>query len=365
MKYVVLLTFLFLLLVTGLIAYREFSPGDKYATPATCGVVVYDWNKPVLKSHRGFPWDQGNEIKHNYDWTKPINYAHGTVHLRAQIKKQPEVQDMRLQLCFWQSRPGGNNYSNENCAQLKSVKGNPGNVVTWDQPIQNMWKKDGVIIDWIRERFRVGAVIKNKDGVPVSNFVDFNWAGEDPDKWYPLDMRFSAVVVPQGGNFCGWDYYLKGAAPITPIPPTSTPKPTNVVPTTINTPIPTTMQTPIPTSALTPVPTAAQTPIQNTPTTLPTTKPTNTMIATQNPNAKCGKADIDGNGFFDLNDFSAFAIAYGNGKNLCSDTQADHISYGPCGGKDVNRDGKLDLFDFGGPAVGFAQRYGPHKNCNL
>jgi hypothetical protein len=360
MKYVVVVTFMFLLVITGLIAYRDFSPGDKYATPATCGIIAYDWNEPVTKAHRGFPWFQ--PPINNYDWTKPINYAQGTFYYRAQIKSQPVAQDMKLQLCFWQSKPGGTAFGIENCASTKDVKGTSGNVVTWSQTVQSMWKKDGVPIDWTRERFRAGVAIKNSKGQPVSDYSNFNWGGENPDRWYPLDMRYTAIVVPKDGAFCGWDYYLKGSTPMTPVPNTpvpNTPVPNTPVP---NTPVPSTPvpNTPVPTTMNTPIPTTAQTPVPNT----PTAKPINTLAPTDSGIAKCGKADIDGNGYFDLNDFSKFAIAYGTGKNKCGDTQADHLTYGPCGGKDVNRDGTLDIMDFGGPQ-GFAQRYGPHRTCSL
>jgi hypothetical protein len=50
--------------------------------------------------------------------------------------------------------------------------------------------------------------IKNSDGQPVSDIGDWNWSGEDPDAWYPIDWRFTAVVVAKDAEFSGWGNYI-------------------------------------------------------------------------------------------------------------------------------------------------------------
>jgi len=349
-KLLIVVLSLVVIVLLSVFLYRELAPEDNLAAQS-CGIVAYDWNKPVPKNLSGFPRLQEDNIPHNNDWTTPVNYAEGTLHYRAQIKKQPEPQNMKLQVCFWQSRPGGSSFANENCGTLKEVAGTSGNVVTWSTQVQNMWKKDGIIIDWKRPRYWVGVAIKNKDGQPVSNFSGWEWNGENPDKWYPLDMRFTTVVVPKGGEFCGWDYYLDGS--FTTPPPTSTINPSvSVTPSgsSIPDPSPTPTQ-PTATGTLTPIPTNTGAPVGS-----------STPSATTPQGNICGKADTDGNGVFTIGDFSEFARAYGSGKNTCADKDVD---YGPCGGRDVNRDGVLNIFDFGGPGVGFAQRYYPKASCAL
>ena len=111
--------------------------------------------------------------------------------------------------------------------------------------------------------------------------------------------------------------------------------------------------------SLTPSPTPSVTPS-------PTAIITGTLIPTNTPTSIigniCGKADIDGNGFFNIADFAEFAKSYGTGRNTCADKDVD---YGPCGGRDVNKDGKLNIADFGGAGIGFAQRYYPKTSCAL
>lgn len=165
----------------------------------------FDWNGIVTEEDRGFPRNQ--PPKENYDWTSPINYADGTLHVRAEIFSQAvPQQDMRLQFCFWQEK-NGNNFGLETCITTKNVPGNPGTVVCWSEDIDKLWKLNNTPLDWDRPRYRVAVPIKTGSGLPVSDYNGWNWNGENPNHWYPLDMRFTAIVVAKGSSFSGWDAY--------------------------------------------------------------------------------------------------------------------------------------------------------------
>ncbi len=164
-------------------------------------LLVFDWNNPVTKDDHGFPWDKPPLA--NGDWTQPINFAQGTLYLRVQIFSQPVPQNMKLQFCFWQA-----NNTLENCTHLVAVSGASGTVVTWSEAIKDLYKKDGQPLNWASPRTRNGVSIKNSNGDPVSDFSGMAWSGENPDAWYPLDMRFTVVVVEKGAGFSGWDNYI-------------------------------------------------------------------------------------------------------------------------------------------------------------
>jgi PKD repeat protein len=177
-------------------------------TPIALGpqeLVAFEVNRLVTKADRGFPWNQPPMASANGDWTSPVNYADGRLYIRAEIKDggQPVPKSMRLQFCVWQDQ-----LTKETCGSLNTIVGNPGNVVEWSQSISSMWKKNGVPIDWSRARQRYGIAIKNMSAQPVSDFAGWNWFGEDPDEWYPLDLRFTVVAVPQGEAFGGWGAYI-------------------------------------------------------------------------------------------------------------------------------------------------------------
>ncbi len=166
-------------------------------------LLVFDWNKVITEADRGFPKNDPPMASANGNWFTPINYAEGTFHIRAQIRSQATVKDNNLQFCIWQYQ-----FSLETCTKRVSVRGTAGNVVTWSQSIDSMWKLGGNPIDWANPRQRYGMAIKNSSGQPVSNYNGWNWNGENPKQWYPLDMRFTVVVVPKGGTFSGWNNFL-------------------------------------------------------------------------------------------------------------------------------------------------------------
>lgn len=166
-------------------------------------LLVFDWNKPVTKADSGFAID--NPPLANGNWTTPINFAQGTLYFRAEIRNQPVPQDrMRLGFCFWQ-RIDKVDYENCNGEIVPGVKGN---VVEWSVPVENMWKKDGLLIKWSQPRSRNGFAVRNRQNLPVSDKQGWNWNGENPDHWYPLDLRFTVVVVEKGAGFSGWDNYV-------------------------------------------------------------------------------------------------------------------------------------------------------------
>ncbi len=166
-------------------------------------LLMFDWNEVVYQLHHGFPWDNPPPPARNGDWTTPVNFAQGTLYHRVEIFSIPVNQNMRVQLCVWQ-------YNNtlENCSYEKSILGQAGTVETWTQNVADMWKLNGNDIDWVNPRDRYGAPIKNSAGLPVSDLIGWNWNGEDPTDWYPLNMRFTVVVVAPGETFSGWENYI-------------------------------------------------------------------------------------------------------------------------------------------------------------
>lgn len=165
-------------------------------------LLVFEVDRKVTVNDRGFPRDDPPKASANGNWVTPINYAQGTFYYRAFIRNQPRAQNMKLQFCAWQDQ-----FKLESCGKLNKVSGESGTLVTWSQPVNDIWKKGGVGVDWRRARQRYGLAIKNSQGEPVSNYQGWNWNGENPNHWYPLDICFTVVVVAKGSNFSGWNNY--------------------------------------------------------------------------------------------------------------------------------------------------------------
>lgn len=167
-------------------------------------VVAFDWDGPVTKGDRGFPWNQPPMPSANGNWTTPVNLAEGRLFIRATVRSMPTNKDMRLQFCIWQDR-----FTRETCTNTRPVSytGSPVSF-TANQAISTMWVLDPALpIDWTRARQRYAVAIKNSSGNPVSDFSDWNWYGEDPDEWYPMDLRYTVVAVEKGRAFSGWNNY--------------------------------------------------------------------------------------------------------------------------------------------------------------
>jgi hypothetical protein len=168
-------------------------------------MVIFDWNGPVTESKRGFPYNL--PPIQNGNWVTPINYAEGSFYIRIEIRSQPVLKTMNLQFCVWQEK-NGDNYALESCTALYTIGWNSTTIITTSQSIGSMWKKGGNPIEWDRARFRNGIAIKNIEGLPVSDYNGWNWNGEDPKAWYPLNLRYTVVVVSKNSTFSGWGNYI-------------------------------------------------------------------------------------------------------------------------------------------------------------
>lgn len=264
-------------------------------------LLVFDLNRPITTADRGFPRNDPPRAEANGDWTQPINFADGTLHIRVEVHSQPQPQAMRLQFCIWQD-----SFKLESCAPLNDVSGTAGTVVTWSKPVAELWMKGNTPIDWTRPRQRYAFAIKNSNNKPVSDYNGWNWNGENPNHWYPLDARLTVVVVAKDQIFSGWQNYIDGLPTPTE---TATAQPTATATAIIVTP-PTATSTATTTSSPSPTATPGAIPPTATPTATatnsagqtvtppPTTPATSTPVATTppdmidayEPNDNCGAA---------------------------------------------------------------------------
>lgn len=175
-------------------------PSDGPPPPPPGGeMLIYDWNKPITIDEGGFAMDKTSQYL-GQNWVSPVNYADGRLYFRAQIRSIPQNQPgMKLGFCFWQGE-------RENC-KGNDVAGVPGTVETWDFRLHEMWKKNGQEVDWSQPRKKMGFSVRDGQNDPVSNKTSSDWGGNNPNDWYPMDLRFQVVLVPAGATFSGWENY--------------------------------------------------------------------------------------------------------------------------------------------------------------
>ncbi len=109
---------------------------------------------------------------------------------------------------MWQTSASGVSYGLETCGSMSSLTYTGAPVsVTWSNEINTMWKLNGNPLDWTRPRQQYGVAVKTSAGNPVSDYNGWNWSGENPAHWYPMNLRFTVVVVEAGKTFSGWQNY--------------------------------------------------------------------------------------------------------------------------------------------------------------
>lgn len=150
----------------------------------------------------GFIEDKPPTGTANANWVtgQYAGFADGTLYYRARIISIPKDQPgMKLGFCFWE-----NGYTNEEC-RGQVLDGIPGNEVTWSHKLDDTWVKSP--INWANPRTKHGFLVRNQQNKPVSAKKGWNWNGEDPKNWYPMEIHYTVVLVKDGGTFDGWGNY--------------------------------------------------------------------------------------------------------------------------------------------------------------
>jgi hypothetical protein len=170
--------------------------------------LAFDWNKIITTSGRYIEgktqWKPNNPpVRANTNWNLSPNFANGTFQFRVLIRKMAKKDNFKLFYNHWQHINGKKAEMVLNSSQLQfSYAGSP-ITRTFSVPVQSL----------------------KSVHVSDSSFVPFNWSvprelvGFFPPNWsgpadikldpgtYPIDVRFTVVVVAPGATFSGWNNY--------------------------------------------------------------------------------------------------------------------------------------------------------------
>ncbi len=155
----------------------------------------------ITKSMSGFVMEVPQGAA-NANWVtgQYAGFANGTLYYRARIISIPKNQNrMKFGFCVWQSK-----FTREECSG-QWLTGAPGFETTWSHKLSDMWVKKS--IDWAQPRQRDGFIVRNSKNTPVSSKKGWNWGGDNPDNWYPMQIHYTVVLVKAGGSFDGWQNY--------------------------------------------------------------------------------------------------------------------------------------------------------------
>jgi hypothetical protein len=122
------------------------------------------------------------------NWSSPVDYANGSVHVRLEVKTKPSETPTRYQICFEMSQ----NYC---CTEQAPPYTEPG-IYEWDTNVVDMWRPGAV--DFTQGILRSALILKDTaNAKPAPENV-----GEETSKLFmPTDLSVTVTVVRAGDTF--------------------------------------------------------------------------------------------------------------------------------------------------------------------
>lgn len=124
------------------------------------------------------------------DWTAPVDYRNGTVHIRTEVlEKPPGGEPTTWSICYIPNKGQGNGYG---CTgtDLYKEKG----VYEKDVSMKAFWQNDGIV--WTEGIKQMDLVIK--DGSGGGGHAHKR---ADHEKFFPTKIRFRVIQVSAGAKY--------------------------------------------------------------------------------------------------------------------------------------------------------------------
>lgn len=124
------------------------------------------------------------------DWTAPVDYRNGTVHIRAEVLEKPAGgEETTWTLCYIPNKGQGNGYG---CTGTQLYK--EAGVYERDIPMTSFWENDAIV--WAEGIKQMDLVIKDNSG----GRGHAHRRG-DHEKFFPTKMRLTMIQVSKGATY--------------------------------------------------------------------------------------------------------------------------------------------------------------------
>jgi hypothetical protein len=144
-------------------------------------------NSRPSQSHYYVKGDAVNP-KRPKDWTSPVDYRNGTVHVRIEVLDMPEdAEATQWSLCYIPNRGQGNGYG---CTgtPVYTKKG----VYEKDVSMRSFWENDSII--WTEGIKQMDLVMKDRNNLHAHK-------RPDSEKFFPTRVRITMVQVSAGSKY--------------------------------------------------------------------------------------------------------------------------------------------------------------------
>ena len=146
-------------------------------------------NSAPSKSHYYVRGDALNAAR-PADWTSPVDYRNGTVHIRAEVIEKPAGGEKTAwTLCYIPNRGQGNGYGCTGAGFYTET-----GVYEQDVSMKSFWQNDAIV--WAEGIKRMDLVIKDGSGGGGHAHKRV-----DPEKFFPTKVRITMVQVSAGAKY--------------------------------------------------------------------------------------------------------------------------------------------------------------------
>ena len=146
-------------------------------------------NSKPSPSHYYVKGDQLNPTRPR-DWTAPVDYRNGTVHVRLEVLKKPHGNEPTTwSICYIPNKGIGKGYGCTGTAVYRAE-----GVYEKDVSMKSFWRNDA--IDWSQGIKRMDLVIKDDSG--GSGHAHKR---KDAEKFFPTRVRMTVVQVSAGSKY--------------------------------------------------------------------------------------------------------------------------------------------------------------------
>ena len=122
------------------------------------------------------------------DWTSPVDYRNGTVHIRTEVLDRPASgEPVQWSLCYIPNHGQGNGYGCTGTDRY-TEKG----VYEKDVSMKSFWENNAII--WSEGIKQMDLVMKDRDGNKTHT-------RPDPEKFFPTRIRITMIQVSAGSKY--------------------------------------------------------------------------------------------------------------------------------------------------------------------
>ena len=136
-------------------------------------------------------------------WTSPIDYAHGTLYQRVQIISKPTTTPVRYAVCMFQDQVLAPRHA---CGDLSKIAFTGPGTYYSSQAMNTMYQYS-TAIDWTRKPHVIMLHMTDKNNHQPDSypgFMDLWYGTPNWSLYYPMTLRYTAIIVPPGGGAPVW-----------------------------------------------------------------------------------------------------------------------------------------------------------------